>query len=421
MHASLICAVPYYLSLFITYQLQVVVSFGFFEESIMQKPVANILKIIKEFVSEARIEKAYTIASIIFLLISGSKISLYQLGIASSNKPIKLKSKEQKIRRVLAKFPITSKIYAKAILTLFGSNSVELIIDRTNWMFGKTDINYLVLSIRWQNIAIPIYWIMLNNNGGNSSSKQRIELVNWFITNFTHVTIQNIYADREFPSIEFISWLLHKDRNINFIFRTKNSIHATDGNKKLSLAKLYSKLLHQQNKTKIEKLIRRIFGNRLFISARLNDKNEFVFLVSNQLHQEPFALYSRRWNIETMFGNFKTKSFNLESTHITNYERLSALFMLMAISYSYCCKIGYIANNIKPIKIKKFRKPQSYNKLTSPEFTFFKYGFYLLKNFFDNFLCDSAVITRQLYQILNYPPENTVSKRSHIYRIIAAF
>ena len=131
----------------------------------MQNSVANILKIIKEFVLEARVEKAYTIASVVLLLLSGSKISLYQLGIGSTNKPTKLKSKEQKIRRLLAKFPITSKIYAKAIFTLFGCNSVELIIDRTNWKFGATSINYLMLSIRWQDIAIPIYWIMLDNNG----------------------------------------------------------------------------------------------------------------------------------------------------------------------------------------------------------------------------------------------------------------
>jgi hypothetical protein len=387
----------------------------------MQNSVANVLKIIKEFVLEARAEKAYTIASIVLLLLSGSKISLYQLGIGSNNKSVKLKSKEQKIRRLLAKFPITSKIYAKAIFTLFGCNCVELIIDRTNWKFGAASINYLMLSIRWQNIAIPIYWIMLNNKGGNSSSQDRIKLVNWFITNFKSVNILNIYADREFPSVEFISWLLHKDRNINFIFRTKNSIHATDGNKKISLAKLYSKLLHHNNKTKIEKLIRRIFGNRLFISSRLNEKNEFVFLVSNQFHHEPFALYARRWNIETMFGNFKTKSFNLESTHITNYDRLSSLFTLMAITYAYCCKIGHLVNNINPIRMKKLRNPKNNTISYVPEFTLFKYGFYFLKNFFDNFLCDSAVLARQLYQILNYPPETSISRRLRITRIIADF
>jgi hypothetical protein len=115
------------------------------------------------------------------LLISGSKISLYQLCIETTKSNIKLKSKEQKIKRILDKFPITSKIYAKAVLSLFRLNSnVELIIDRTNWKFGQIYINYLVLSIRWNAVSIPIYWMMLDNKGDNSSSEQRISLVNWF-------------------------------------------------------------------------------------------------------------------------------------------------------------------------------------------------------------------------------------------------
>ena len=94
--------------------------------------------------------------------------------------------------------------------------------------------------------------------------------------------------------------------------------------------------------------------------------------------------------------------------------------MLMAISYCYCVKIGYIANKIKPIAKKKIKQPNG-TKVIRPEFTLFKYGFYLLKNFFDNFLCDSAVVTRQLYQILNYHPETRIPKRSRAHSIIAAF
>ena len=100
-----------------------------------------------------------------------------------------------------------------------------------------------------------------------------------------------------------------------------------------------------------------------------------------------------------MFANFKAKSFNLESTHISQYHRLSALFTLMAISYCYCCKIGYVANSIKPIPTKKVKRSDNIYQC-KPEFTFFKFGFYLLKNFFDNCLFNGAVIHKQLQQRL---------------------
>lgn len=343
-------------------------------------------------------------------------MSLYHLACYGANF-IKKASYEQKMRRLLDRLGITPLIFAKTIIKLFAIDSFELIIDRTNWMFGKTDINFLVLSITWNNLAIPIYWIMLNNKGGNSNSDQRIELVKWFTSNFDKTKITCIYADREFPSIDFITWLLAKEQGINFIFRCKSSITASDGSKRVSLSKLHHNLCNIQNKTKVDSHIRRIFGNRLFISARLNNVNEFVILVSNQFHRDPFSLYARRWMIENMFGKFKIKGFNLESPHLTQYNRLASLFTLIAIAYCYSCKIGSIASRIKPIKIKKLKR--SNNTIQEvPEFSLFNYGFYLLKSIIISYLCDSAVVARQLYQILNYPPKTNISKHSRIYRIM---
>ena len=72
----------------------------------MQDSVTKTLKIIKEFVFEVRIERDLLIANIIVLILSGSKISLYQLAISSKKKSSKLKSGEHKIRRLLENLPI---------------------------------------------------------------------------------------------------------------------------------------------------------------------------------------------------------------------------------------------------------------------------------------------------------------------------
>jgi Transposase DDE domain len=384
----------------------------------MQKTVANIRKIINHFMSGVRNEPAYTISNIVSQLLVCSKISLYHLAISSS-KETKLKSREQRIRRLISDFPICPINFAKSIFKMFNLTDVELAIDRTNWKFGTSHVNYFILSVIWKDIAIPIYWIMLDNNGGNSDSQQRINLINWFRSNFSNSKIINLYADREFPSNEFITWMLNS--RINFIFRSKGKIKASDGNKTIYLSKLFNNLANQPNYTKIEAQIRRLFGCRLFVSARLNLKNEQIFLISNKYHKDPFVLYWHRWNIETMFSKFKITGFNLESTHIIQSKRLNSLFYLMTIAYTCCSKLGTIAHRIRPIKFKKL-KDQHGKTILSPEFSYFKYGSYLLKNFLiNNFLCDSAVVTRQLYQILNYPPDTNVPKRTRIYSIIAAF
>ena len=38
-----------------------------------------------------------------------------------------------------------------------------------------------------------------------------------------------------------------------------------------------------------------------------------------------FGPLKKRWGIETLFGMFKTRRFDLDSTHVTKKERLSTL------------------------------------------------------------------------------------------------
>jgi hypothetical protein len=52
------------------------------------------------------------------------------------------------------------------------SEPAVLIMDRTNWTWGKKDINILRVSIEHFNIGIPVYWVVLNKGGSSSFSKR---------------------------------------------------------------------------------------------------------------------------------------------------------------------------------------------------------------------------------------------------------
>jgi len=294
---------------------------------------------------------------------------------------------------------------------------IELIIDRTNWSYGKCDFNLLLLSVIWNNISIPIYWISLDKKGGNSDSLERISLVNWFVTNFGADNILHVLADREFPSDEFIDYLV--EHNIKFIFRTKSSIIVTNQDKKIKLKSLFPDLHKLPNKTKAEAFVRRAYNHRLYLSVRLNHKNEIVYIISNQFHKDNLEIYRRRWTIEAMFAKFKTKGLNLESTHIMKQHRVHNLFYILTITYCIVCKLGQLANKVKSIKLKHLKYDTAYRRY--PEFSLFNLGANLLKNLFDNFLCNRVVIFKQLYQILNYPPNRSIPKRFAIHHIIANF
>jgi hypothetical protein len=56
-------------------------------------------------------------------------------------------------------------------------------IDRTNWQFGKTDLNLLVLSVAHGDVGIPLFWRVLDK-AGNSNATERIDLMQEFKATF---------------------------------------------------------------------------------------------------------------------------------------------------------------------------------------------------------------------------------------------
>ena len=52
---------------------------------------------------------------------------------------------------------------ASMVITLFDlkNKKLSLALDRTNWKFGKLDINILMLTVAHKGIALPLMWICL--------------------------------------------------------------------------------------------------------------------------------------------------------------------------------------------------------------------------------------------------------------------
>ena len=384
----------------------------------MQNVTTKTSKIIYNFIKSLGKHKQRNITAAVTSLIKQEKPTLFKLNFYKhrSNHIQKL-SYEQNSRRMLDNIKISNSEFAHTIIDMFDITRYELVIDRTNWSYGHCDFNLLILSVIWNNISFPIYWISLDKKGGNSDSLERISLINWFIDSFGADNIIHILADREFPADEFINYLV--EYNIKFIFRTKSSILVNNENKKVKLKSLFPDLHRIPNKTKAEAFVRRAYNHRLYLSARLNQKNEIVYIISNHFHKDNLEIYRKRWTIEAMFAKFKTKGLNLESTHLMKQHRVHNLFYIMTIAYCIFCKLGHFANKVKSIKTKILKYDNQYRKY--PEFSLFNLGANLLKNLFDNFLCDRVVIFKQLYQILKYPPNRSIYKRLAIHHIIANF
>jgi hypothetical protein len=79
---------------------------------------------------------------------------------------------------------------------------------------------------------------------------------------------------------------------------------------------------------------------------------ELLALACSGRPHHALARYRKRWTIETLFGNLKTKGFALEATHLTDPDKLGTLLALLAFAVALTVKTGVAMARLHPIPVK---------------------------------------------------------------------
>jgi len=138
------------------------------------------------------------LAKILIALMVVQTVNLTRLAIFLQDKT-SISIRYRRLQRFFQHTYIEYNFIAAFIMKIFcfDQQKYYLTMDRTNWKWGKKDINILFLGIVYKGIAIPIYWVVLNHPG-NSNANQRAALVKRFVDNFGKENILGLLADREF-------------------------------------------------------------------------------------------------------------------------------------------------------------------------------------------------------------------------------
>lgn len=69
-----------------------------------------------------------------------------------------------------------------------------------------------------------------------------------------------------------------------------------------------------------------------------------IYLVSNfEIYEEICYWYQKRFYIETMFSDYKSRGFNLHNSHLSDPERISRLMIPIALAYVWLVYLGEYA------------------------------------------------------------------------------
>jgi hypothetical protein len=163
------------------------------------------------FEGKVNLSRLKFISIFVFALCKVQTVGFEKLANAFDSKA-KAESSLRHVQRFITKFLLDSDLVAKLIFGLLPKKkNLKLSINRTNWKFGRTDINIFMLGVTYKGVAFPLLFSILDKRG-NSNCQERIDLVNRFIELFGTKCIDSLMADREFVGDKWIEYL-NENRN----------------------------------------------------------------------------------------------------------------------------------------------------------------------------------------------------------------
>ena len=289
-------------------------------------------------------------------------INLAQIAVAFQTN-CKIESAYRRVCRFFTDFSFDLSSITPFIFKLFPLNEKSiLILDRTNWKWGKTPINILMLSISYKGLSIPFFWSVLDLEG-NSCTDDRIFLLKRVLRKIPQDRILAVVADREFIGQEWFSYLINE--SIPFIIRVKKSYKVFKLDLPLSMS-LNKFLKEFGRRKKALNIPITMWGLQLYLSFQKGRKGakEPMILVSNYKFDNALTIYKIRWEIETLFSCLKTRGFHLEDTHITDSEKIEKILFVLTIAFCWAYKTGELKAKEAPIPKKSHgRKAKSLFRL----------------------------------------------------------
>lgn len=319
----------------------------------------NFIDIVQSSFVGFNLARSKTLWQIVQAMSSTCSVNLVKIAAAMKSQTIPA-STYRRVQRFIHDMRFDSSFMAQFLLNIAGIKSpYTLILDRTNWNFGKSEINFLVLSAYVNGWCIPIMWSVIPKDG-SSSQEDRIELLRRFISTFGKGCVNNFLGDREFVGEKWIAFLIQEE--IPFDIRLRENMNVVYKGVKVRLRHLFKNIPLNKLRTircKVALGTNWVYLQCQRIQSTKTGKVEFLIVASDCEPEKGIERYATRWYIENMFKNLKSNGFNLTDTHVTNPERLSTLMGILAIAYAWMIRIGLWVKKVRPklFKKKKHKRP----------------------------------------------------------------
>ena len=288
-----------------------------------------------------------TLSWLIIGLVNARTVNLSHLA-AQCPGDVKVSSSYRRMQRFFQFVTLDGNWLAEVVIKLLKLKAPwVLCIDRTNWSIGRLEVNILMLAIATRRFRIPLMWTILDK-AGSSNQDERITLMQRYLSLFGAASIAWLLADREFIGADWLRFLLRN--KVMFAIRVKeNSRVCLEDGRCYQLKSLLRKSAGfkrlRQRKGRLITMDEDL-GLPLRFAAKRLKTGDLLIVATNGPAKNALNAYRRRWQIECLFGDSKTRGLNMEDTRLTRPKKLDTLLVIVTLSMTwiYACATAVKGN-----------------------------------------------------------------------------
>lgn len=290
-----------------------------------------------------RIDTLQRLLDIVLAMVTAQNVNHHRI---SSYMPgnSTVEAKKRRVERGVNDLQLTRQVFLALILVQIPPGKWVLSLDRTNWDYGGSSMNLLVLGVVIHGYTIPLVWEALDHTG-NSDTNTRMWLIGQLLKVFPAARWRCLVADREFIGAEWFRFL--RKKKIKRAIRIKKNT-MLDG---LRASEWFDDIKIGEYRCLAEKAP--VFGEVMQVLATRSPTGDLVLIATDFSVWNTADLYRMRWSIECTFSSLKTRGFDLERTAMTDLAALERLFGFVVLAWLGCLQVGVWKAVWKPIRILK--------------------------------------------------------------------
>ena len=223
--------------------------------------------------------------------------------------------------------------FVLAMIDTFSSEVAYILIDCTQ---AGPKCRTLVVAIAYHNTVLPISWKTFKGRKGHLKGKHHKQLLEQAASHLQQFNQVILLGDAEFSNETVIEFAIEK--GWDFVLRCQGTYRFkdTDGQWR-SIADACKAIgfkegdvHHWENITFTEK--HKITGLTITVYWREGEDQPWNLVSSLRAEDCPHLIYAKRYWIETLFGNYKSRGFNLARTEMETPDHIDRLILAIAIA-----------------------------------------------------------------------------------------